>query len=202
MTLEAQGGRRGTDWAVPAHHEPELAAAFGSASAAETHELGAALGALLQAGDVITLEGELGAGKTVFVKGIAAGLGLDPDEVTSPTFTLVHAHPRPGGRCPFFHVDLYRIERPEALEGIGWDEAVGGRGVAAVEWAERAGKWLPADRLQVHLGVTGETTRRIVVAARGEGPGARLRALLGAAPWASRRLPGAAGGWKEQGGKQ
>ncbi len=176
-------------------------AAFASASAAETLELGAALGVRLRAGDVVSLQGDLGAGKTVCVKGIAAGLGLDPDEVTSPTFTLIHAHPGQGGRCPFFHVDLYRIERPEALEGIGWDEAVGGRGVAAVEWADRAGAWLPADRLEVHLAVTGETTRRIVVAARGERPRAHLRGLLAAAPWASRRLPEPSGGGKEHRGE-
>jgi tRNA threonylcarbamoyladenosine biosynthesis protein TsaE len=181
---------------------PGLTAAFASASEAETQELGAALGAHLHAGDIIALQGELGAGKTVFVKGIAAGVGLEPDEVTSPTFTLVHEYTRRPGGCPFFHVDLYRIERPEALEGIGWDEAVGGRGVAAIEWADRAGTWLPADRLEVHLAVTGESTRRIVVAAHGEGPRAHLRALLGAPPWASRRLPESPGGRKEDRGER
>ena len=119
--------------------KPDLAAAFASESEAETRALGGALGERLEAGDVVALRGELGAGKTVFVKGVAAGLGIDPETVTSPTFTFVHFHQ---GRRPLFHVDLYRIERPEAVEGIGWDEAVGGGGVAVVEWADRAGAWL------------------------------------------------------------
>lgn len=179
---------------------PSLTAAFASASAAETRELGTALGACLEAGDVIALRGDLGAGKTVFVKGIAAGLGLDPDEVTSPTFTLVHAHTRAADRCPFFHVDLYRIERPEALEAIGWDEAMGGGGVAVVEWAERAGAWLPADRLEVQFAVAGETARRIVVMARGKRPRVHLRALLGTPLWASHRLLDAPAGGADREG--
>jgi len=166
--------------------KPDLAAAFASESEAETRALGGALGERLEAGDVVALRGELGAGKTVFVKGVAAGLGIDPETVTSPTFTFVHFHQ---GRRPLFHVDLYRIERPEAVEGIGWDEAVGGGGVAVVEWADRAGAWLTAERLEVQLAVTGETARRIEMAAFGDRHQAHLRALLAEPVWASRLLP-------------
>ena len=166
--------------------KPGLAGAFSSGSPEQTAALGSALGEQLGPGDVVGVVGELGAGKTVFVKGVAAGLGIDPDAVTSPTFTLVHTHQ---GRCRLFHLDLYRIERPEAVEGIGWDETVGGRGVAVVEWADRAAAWLPADRLEVHLAMTGETARRIEIAAFGERPRAHLGALLAKPFWASRRLP-------------
>lgn len=164
----------------------DVAAAFGSESPEATAALGAALGSRLEPGDVVALDGDLGAGKTVFVKGIAAGLGIDPAEVTSPTFTLVHAL---AGRFRLFHLDLYRIDRPEALEALGWDEAVGGRGVAVVEWADRAGAWLPTERLDVRLAVVGETTRRVAVAARGDRPWALLLGVLAAPPWAMRRLP-------------
>lgn len=152
--------------------------------------MGAALGGCLEAGDVVALEGELGAGKTVFVKGVAAGLGMDPGGVTSPTFTLVHTHWDAGRRRHLFHLDLYRIGTPEALEAIGWDECVGGRGVAVIEWADRAGPWLPADRLDVLMATAGETKRHIVVTARGGRSRGCLESLLEAPAWTARRLPG------------
>src|SRR5574342_575211 len=95
--------------------EDPCSAAFASESPEATVAMGAALGGCLEAGDVVALEGELGAGKTVFVKGIAAGLGMDPDGVTSPTFTLVHTYGGAGGRRRLFHLDLYRLETPDAL---------------------------------------------------------------------------------------
>lgn len=166
-----------------------LSAVFLSESSDATTSMGAELGERLGAGDVVALEGGLGAGKTVFVRGVAAGLGLDPGAVTSPTFTLVHEYTGPGNRCPLFHLDLYRIESPEAVHALGWDEAVGGRGVAVVEWADRAVGWLPGERLDVGFVVTGETARRIGVAARGERAMAHLQALLGGLGWGSRRVP-------------
>jgi tRNA threonylcarbamoyladenosine biosynthesis protein TsaE len=166
-----------------------LSATVLSESPEATMALGAALGERLAAGDVVALEGDLGAGKTVFVKGVAAGLGIDPGAVTSPTFTLVHEYGDAESPCRLFHLDLYRIEDPDAVQGLGWDEAVGGRGVALVEWADRAGGWLPAERLEVRLVVAGETARRILVTARGLRPGSLLRALLGAPGWGSRRQP-------------
>lgn len=170
-------------------HAVPLGAAFLSESPEATIAMGAELGGLLGPGDVVALEGGLGAGKTVFVRGMAAGLGLDPDAVTSPTFTLVHEYSDRRGRWPLFHLDLYRIEHPDAVHALGWDEAVGRRGVAVVEWADRADGWLPAERLDIRLVVAGATARRIVVEARGERTLAHLQALLGGPCWGSRRVP-------------
>jgi tRNA threonylcarbamoyladenosine biosynthesis protein TsaE len=88
----------------------------------------------LEAGAVVLLSGDLGAGKTVFVRGLAAGLGIDPDEVTSPTFTLIQEYN--GGRLPLYHVDLYRLQ-PAEVEGLGLDELTCQGGVTAIEWPDR-----------------------------------------------------------------
>ncbi len=118
----------------------------------ETRRLGALLGAALGPGDVVALEGDLGAGKTVFAQGMGSGLGV-PDAITSPTFTLIHEY---RGRVPFYHVDLYRLSGEagagEAEAGvIGLEEYLGGDGVAAVEWSQRAPGLLPRDHLLVQL---------------------------------------------------
>lgn len=105
-----------------------------SASAAETHRLGAALAPVLAPAGTLLLSGDLGAGKTVLAQGIGAGLGIDPAEVQSPTYTLVREHEGPGGRL--VHVDLYRLD-PEEVLGLGADELLAGPGVKVVEWAER-----------------------------------------------------------------
>jgi tRNA threonylcarbamoyladenosine biosynthesis protein TsaE len=94
----------------------------------------ARLAAALAPGAVILLSGELGAGKTVFVRGLADGLGIDPDAVTSPTFTLVHEYR--GGRVPLVHVDLYRLDRAD-LDDVGLDAELAASGVLAIEWADR-----------------------------------------------------------------
>ncbi len=103
-------------------------------SEAETRDRAAALAGELHAGTVILLSGDLGAGKTAFVRGLARGLGVDPDDVTSPTFTLVHEYR--GGRLPLVHVDLYRVDRVD-LDEIGLDQELAAAGVVAIEWAER-----------------------------------------------------------------
>jgi len=105
-----------------------------SASEADTRDIARGLAAELSRGAVILLSGDLGAGKTAFVKGLAGGLGLDADEVTSPTFTLVHEYR--GGRLPLVHVDLYRLDRAD-LDEIGLDSDLAAEGVMAIEWAER-----------------------------------------------------------------
>ena len=105
-----------------------------SNSEADTRAIAAALAPSLMPGAVILLSGDLGAGKTAFVRGLAEGLDLHPDPVTSPTFTLVHEYR--GGRLPLVHVDLYRLDRAE-LDEIGLDQDLAAQGVIAVEWAER-----------------------------------------------------------------
>lgn len=111
---------------------------------ADTLAAGRALAAGLCAGDVLGLVGGLGAGKTQFVKGLAVGLGLDPDAVTSPTFTLLHEHRSPAARLPLFHSDFYRLEQAAEVGTLGleelWDE---GAGIVAVEWADRFPALLP-----------------------------------------------------------
>ena len=113
----------------------------------------------LAAGDVVLLEGNLGAGKTAFVRGLADGLGIDISEVSSPTFTLVHEYR--GGRLTLYHVDLYRLDRA-ATEDLGLEELGVADGVLAVEWPDRLTHPLtPATNVQIEI--TGDTTRRIVI---------------------------------------
>ncbi|MEO6786119.1 MAG: tRNA (adenosine(37)-N6)-threonylcarbamoyltransferase complex ATPase subunit type 1 TsaE [Chthoniobacteraceae bacterium] len=124
-----------------------------SHSPAETFAHGRALAASLRAGDVLALDGDLGAGKTQFVKGVAAGLGCTGD-VTSPTFTLVHEYT--GGRVPLFHFDFYRLESGDEALRIGLDDYLGEDGVIVIEWAGKFPALLPAGtrwfRLRVPVG--------------------------------------------------
>ncbi len=143
-----------------------------------THKAGQLLAALLEPGDVIGLVGDLGAGKTLLVQGLAVGLGMPPEiRVTSPTFALVNEYP--GGRLAVVHVDLYRLEAEAELEHIGLDELLDGAGVSAVEWCERF-PVLPDDHLHVTIEIESESTRRI----HALGTGTRGVAL--AAAWAER----------------
>jgi tRNA threonylcarbamoyladenosine biosynthesis protein TsaE len=111
-----------------------------SSSEDDTRAIAAALAPSLAPGAVVLLSGDLGAGKTAFVRGLAEGLGVDPGEVTSPTFTLVHEYR--GGRLPLIHVDLYRLDRAD-LDEIGLDQDLALGGVVAVEWAERLSRSIP-----------------------------------------------------------
>jgi tRNA threonylcarbamoyladenosine biosynthesis protein TsaE len=124
----------------------------------ETVSLAVRVGLLLRAGDVVVLSGELGAGKTVFAKGLARALGV-VDEVVSPTFTLVRQYE---GRIPFVHVDVYRLDRLQELHDVGFDELVGDTAVTVVEWGDRVGPLLPPDRLDVELAFTGRDDERAV----------------------------------------
>lgn len=129
--------------------------------AAETQALAARMAALARAGDLVCLIGDLGAGKTQFAKGFAAGLGV-PDVVSSPTFVLMAEY---AGRLPLFHLDLYRLtDAADALAGGLLDERQA-EGVTVVEWAERLGEALPAGRLDVEIGGLGDEPRRIVLRA-------------------------------------
>ena len=116
-----------------------------TASVSETLALGAELAAFVEPGDVIALCGDVGAGKTHLAKGVARGLGVDPDEVSSPTFTLIQEYEGQlnGALLPLYHFDLYRLEGPEALRAIGGEEYLWDDGVCLVEWPERASALLP-----------------------------------------------------------
>lgn len=128
-----------------------------TASEAETRVLAADLARDVAAGSVLLLSGDLGAGKTAFVRGFAEGLGIDADEVSSPTFTIVHEYG--GGRLPLVHVDLYRLERAE-LNETGLDSDLAERGVVAVEWPERLIRTIPG-AIHVHIADAGEDKREI-----------------------------------------
>lgn len=123
-------------------------------------EFGGRLARELRRGDVIALSGELGAGKTALVKGVARGLGIAV-EVTSPTFTLIHEYG--GGRLALYHIDLYRIDSvPQAL-AIGIEDYLNGTGVTVIEWAERIASLLPPHTTRIRIESLGENTRRIEV---------------------------------------
>jgi tRNA threonylcarbamoyladenosine biosynthesis protein TsaE len=135
---------------------------FVTASEDDTRALARELAADLAAGDTILLIGDLGAGKTAFVRGLAEGLGIDPGEVTSPTFTLVHEYR--GGRLPLIHVDLYRLDAAD-LDEIGLDADLAAQGVLAIEWAERLLRELQG-ALRVTIQDSGGDARLIAI-----GPG-------------------------------
>jgi len=127
-----------------------------------TRELGRQLAGLLAPGAILILSGELGAGKTTLTQGLARGLGVTAP-VTSPTFTLIQEYQ---GRHPLYHIDLYRLEDPEAMLDLGLEEYFGGPGVTVVEWGERLEAYLPP----AFLGITLEYApagRRVLLTARG-----------------------------------
>jgi tRNA threonylcarbamoyladenosine biosynthesis protein TsaE len=124
----------------------------------ETIDAGSALAARLSAGDVVLLYGDLGAGKTAFVRGLAQGLGASDHDVSSPTFTLIQEYR--GGRLPLIHADLYRLTSMETVD-IGLDE-IGEDGVLAIEWADRL-EVAPARAVRVRFEILDENGRRIAI---------------------------------------
>jgi tRNA threonylcarbamoyladenosine biosynthesis protein TsaE len=137
---------------------------FVSNSPGETRHLGERLGGLLEAGDVILLSGELGAGKTVFVQGLARGLGFDGG-VSSKSFVLLGEYP---GRLTLYHADLYRLDDPDQVQDLALDE-ISADGVLAVEWPERAGEGvLPEEHLCIEFEVVSEDSRRLQFTPNGE----------------------------------
>jgi tRNA threonylcarbamoyladenosine biosynthesis protein TsaE len=131
-------------------------------NAEETFNLGKQIGAKLSGGEIILLHGPLGAGKTVFVKGVAAALNIDPEEVTSPSFTLVNPY---AGRLSLFHIDLYRLDEGSAAHAVDLEELLADeRAVVAIEWAERLGHYpLPANVWDIRIGGDGEAIRNILI---------------------------------------
>ncbi|MDR2665017.1 MAG: tRNA (adenosine(37)-N6)-threonylcarbamoyltransferase complex ATPase subunit type 1 TsaE [Oscillospiraceae bacterium] len=127
----------------------------------ETQALGSALAAGLRRGCVVALTGGLGAGKTAFVRGIAAGL-KNTSRVTSPTFTVVNEYP---GEIPLFHFDFYRLSGARELFGIGWDDYLDRGGVVAAEWSDIAPELIPEDAVRVDIEYLGDNARRVTLEA-------------------------------------
>jgi tRNA threonylcarbamoyladenosine biosynthesis protein TsaE len=147
---------------TPTKHIP--AAEWLSLDVGETFRLGKQVGEQLRGGEVLLLTGPLGAGKTIFVKGIAAALDIDPAEVTSPSFTLVNPY---AGRLPLFHIDLYRLdEGPSAAHAVDLEELLSDeRAVVVIEWSERLGQYpLPRNAWRIAISGDGEQPRHIVLA--------------------------------------
>ena len=130
-----------------------------TASEAETQAVARELAATLKPGDVLLLSGDLGAGKTTFVKGLAAGLGIDPDEVSSPTFTLLHEYR--GGRLTLYHADLYRLDKT-ATDDLGLEETGVRDGVLAIEWPDRLSHDI-SDAKLIRLEIVNDASRRITI---------------------------------------
>jgi tRNA threonylcarbamoyladenosine biosynthesis protein TsaE len=139
-------------------HAPEV---HESASVAQTEAVAAALARSLRGGECVALHGDLGAGKTQFVRGLVRGLGGNPRAVSSPTFVLLNVYE--GGRLSVFHLDAYRVHGPDDFEAIGFPELLEQGGVVVVEWADRVGELLPPDCVHVRIEPTGEGRRRIEV---------------------------------------
>ena len=137
-----------------------------SKSVADTERLGHRIGRSLQGGEIIALYGELGSGKTALVRGMAAGAGASPRAVSSPTFVLIHEY---HGRVRLAHADLYRLQSHAELPHLGLSDYEDGHTVTAIEWADRAGDELPADRLEIHLRHRSPNVRDIAFIPRGAG---------------------------------
>jgi tRNA threonylcarbamoyladenosine biosynthesis protein TsaE len=131
-----------------------------SNSPAETEALGREFARKIDKGDIIALQGELGAGKTHFVKGFVAGIGSGA-EVTSPTFTLIHEYS--GGRLSVYHFDFFRIEDRQSVERLGLDEYFCGDGVSIIEWADKFPELIPSGAVWVSFAMESETRRTISV---------------------------------------
>ena len=124
----------------------------------ETFELARSLAAGFKGAETVLLTGELGAGKTVFAKGIAAGAGVaDPARVSSPSFTLVNIY---DGRHRIFHIDLYRLERPDEIADLGWEDMLG-QGIVIVEWAEKL--TFPVEGIRVRIEPAGDDARLVTI---------------------------------------
>jgi len=141
-----------------------------SHSLAQTHRLGARLGELLQGGELLLLDGDLGSGKTTLTQGIAQGLGIY-GVVSSPTFTLLKEYE---GRICLYHFDLYRLDDPAEVLELGFEEYFSGNGVCVVEWANKAEGIWPQEQMRIQLKMVSDTKRGLILT----GLGARYRDLL------------------------
>jgi tRNA threonylcarbamoyladenosine biosynthesis protein TsaE len=135
-------------------------------STSETIRIGKRIGTLLKSGDIVVLVGELGAGKTQLIKGLAAGVGIgNPTYISSPSFTLINEYP---GKIPFYHVDLFRLEREKEAEELGLEDYFQGGGITAIEWADKIPSLLPKEMFFIHIAYTGKNTRSIEMIGKGK----------------------------------
>ena len=140
----------------------------------QTTQLGLLIAEKAKPGDVWSLSGELGAGKTHLVKGLAKGLGFE-GVVQSPTFGLQHIYE---GRLPLYHFDWYRLNDPREVEDLGWDEWLGKGGIVAVEWGEKFKRLLPPKTIQLHIEVLSDECRRVRVEAKHKDSIPRVEELI------------------------
>jgi tRNA threonylcarbamoyl adenosine modification protein YjeE len=146
------------------------------------HRLAARVAAVLGGHAFVALSGDLGAGKTTFVKAVAKAVGIDPSEVTSPTFGLIHVHALPvaaGRATRIVHADMYRLAHPGELAETGWHDAISGDAWVLVEWPERITTALPAERIDVAIEITSPTARLLTFTGRGGAAGIVRRLAAG-----------------------
>jgi tRNA threonylcarbamoyladenosine biosynthesis protein TsaE len=144
-------------------HSPEETIAFAQSFAAH-----------LKKGDIVCLEGNLGAGKTTFVKGLASALRVKQSDVTSPTFIIMNYYK---GKLPIYHFDFYRLENPKEIATVNFDEYFYGDGVSVIEWPERLGASMPPEYFEIKMEHKGETERSLNIAARGSAYKGRLKTI-------------------------
>ena len=137
---------------------------FTSSSSQETAQSAKNLARYLKAGDILCLFGDLGTGKTTFIKGLAQALNVKEKDVNSPTFVLMNIYE---GKLPLYHFDLYRLDNPREISRLGYEEFFYNDGVSVVEWAEKLGGLLPEEHLAIELTHEGRDKRRITLKARG-----------------------------------
>jgi tRNA threonylcarbamoyl adenosine modification protein YjeE len=152
------------------------------AAEADLAPLARALAAALPDRAFVALAGDLGAGKTTFVKAFAAAVGIDPAEVVSPTFGLVHEHPSSAGIL--LHADMYRLGGTDDLHEVGWPDAVARARWVFVEWPERIAAALPAERIDLTIGIESPAARALTFTGRGAEAAASVRRLAASAPHA------------------
>ena len=137
-----------------------------SKSASETVRLGRNIGSRLLPGDVVALVGELGAGKTQLIKGLASGAGIrNPTYISSPSFTLINEYP---GKITFYHIDLFRLSKENEAEELGLEDYIQGKGITAIEWADKIPSLLPEELLLIRIGYTGKNTRSLEISGKGK----------------------------------
>lgn len=156
-------------------HQPLTSITLPLPEPAATEALGRCLGKFARPGDIITLAGDLGAGKTTLTQAIGRGLAV-PDDcyITSPTFALIHEYP---GRLPLFHLDLYRLADETEAEELGLDDYLYGDGLSVIEWPDRLGSLMPANRLHIELAILSPSSRRATLRPLGPTWPARLAEL-------------------------